>query len=1574
MADLRITNLPAMAAGTAQNSDVLPVSDISASTTKKITIADLIKDGIDALPDGSINGDKVNFTLANGSVGTAQLADGSVTGVKLADGSAAGTGAALPAAGDYVGQLFFKTSAPKELYSWNGASWDAASGLLAIEGNTTGLVNTYVSTSNGTSTISADLNATTGPGEFLAGPSGALGAIGQRRIASQDLPTAGAQKGAVAVNGNGLAMSGDTLSLNKGAATSSSGQLVTYDDQGLVVSGAAIQSSDLPLGSDSQVGAVMPGSGLSVGVDGALNHANSVVSGTAPKITFDTEGHVTAGQALLPSDIPDLPASKITSGQFSTPYIADESITLPKLADYSIAYIQEAQPSTVDPGHIGVLWYQESTAQLRMWNGNSFRPIGFGRLSQENLRWGGTVDASTGLIAGVTEAGTTGGLKIGDAVPPASDQLGGLYLVVSVAGNSIGETPGITYDAGDWCLCVNATEGWIRIDTLNGGGGGGASSLGDLLDVTLTAEAAGEFIQLQANGQWQNIELEPGTIGALKPGDNVSELVNDAGYLVPGDDVSELNNDAGYITSGDIPAGANLWTEDTGKVYPTNLSNHVQIGGTAGDPNIELNATGATTLAGGDLTITNSGNLTAQRDGSTGYVKLNSTGWAKIRGAASGTVLGIENDNDSGASTFEVLGDGTTKIGGSASFSQPAQNAAGNGVYIGPDSEAGNISIYSEDESAGDGSRDKAFLLGYSGGSAKTLKFEVGHDGTVKIGGTLPSAPNIQLNSDGSTIFKNYLEIDRDITDNTLGFLVTRNDNYTPGNYALLNNGNGLFINTGDAQGNNSKIALNANGEVVADCSGTANAVPRFTANSTSAGGAFVIKNISNATNDRNLVQRNATDITAAFKTDGSLHIGGSLNTPSSAAPNITLNADGSATFAGRVTSNDAVIGTVFSNRFSSATNSDVVLAAGIGDVELETNGVTRVIVQDDVVKIGGGNAIADAPNISLKADGDAEFGTSIVATADTTGLNWYQSLGMLRIQQGSSQTGSCFSVFKGGTNLETIGFDSSGSASFAGTVVSHNDANGSTLFQGSWANSGYTSSLNIKGYSDNLNSNNSEHFKIEHDFSGFKNSYINFLRGTGQTDGYLAFGTQNADRAVLSSDGNLLIGGTLPSAPNIKLNADGSGEFSNNQTIQFRPTLADGTSAYALRLLDSTDAAVWQVNADGDSTQIGSATFAGSVTSGQRVGSSTTNDGVTMYPLGYINASRPGSADLWQGRQTGTAGNTSTISADGSASFAGDVQSTQYVSGPSGYRLSANNGFVAARNDSGSVEPIWIGLKGGTGSAYQTSKINNNGSATFAGGNAIISSFGNVSAFGFVSERDSGSAFLVKNTSNVWQYSVYADGTTQIGGTIDANDSSASAPNISLNANGSASLEGNATIKGFITVTNNPDNGKNIGSVIENGLVSSCSNSIVFSGWDAATQSNTSRINSDGSASFAGTITTQGGAGGPYVAINETVTFNLEPNDPNNYTTTEEEYEVEVPVLRPDGPVTADLVDGEPEQEMQTITRTREVTTYTGPTMDVKDTLVKITEALTQLKTAAASATTCEELRTAIDTALADV
>ena len=117
-------------------------------------------------------------------------------------------------------------------------------------------------------------------------------------------------------------------------------------------------------------------------------------------------------------------------------------------------------------------------------------------------------------------------------MPEASNALGGLYVVASEAGDKISVTPGENYDAGDWCLCINEAEGWIRIDTMTGGsGGGGSSTLADLLDVTLTVPTDGQYLQLSASGQWVNVDLTASGLGALVPGDNVSELTNDAGYL-----------------------------------------------------------------------------------------------------------------------------------------------------------------------------------------------------------------------------------------------------------------------------------------------------------------------------------------------------------------------------------------------------------------------------------------------------------------------------------------------------------------------------------------------------------------------------------------------------------------------------------------------------------------------------------------------------------------------------------------------------------------------------------------------------------------------------------------------------------------------------------------------------------------------------------------------------------------------------------------------------------------------------------------------------------------------------------
>ena len=108
-------------------------------------------------------------------------------------------------------------------------------------------------------------------------------------------------------------------------------------------------------------------------------------------------------------------------------------------------------------------------------------------------------------------------------------------------------------------------------------------------------------------------------------------------------------------------------------------------------------------------------------------------------------------------------------------------------------------------------------------------------------------------------------------------------------------------------------------------------------------------------------------------------------------------------------------------------------------------------------------------------------------------------------------------------------------------------------------------------------------------------------------------------------------------------------------------------------------------------------------------------------------------------------------------------------------------------------------------------------------------------------------------------------------------------------------------------------------------------------------------------------------------------VTFNLEPDNDDNYTTTTEEYEEQeeltpyVPAVEEVvGPLGNVLVAGVPavEATYHTVTKTREVKTYTGPTLDVKEELqflraratqqdeviATLTEAVEALKAAPAS------------------
>lgn len=348
------------------------------------------------------------------------------------------------------------------------------------------------------------------PNTVLAGSNGGgVGPASFRSLASADLPIATtAANGAVNVPAaGGLEVNGvGSLSIANTVAPDTKA-VITYDANGLVTAGRDLQPSDLPAPSGGELGAVKAGAGINIAADGTISQSlTGIAPGTYTKLTVDDMGNATAGGALEASDIPSLNFDGI-SGEITTGQLADKSVTRPKLADYAISFIQEIQPTVDASVHIGCMWFQESTASLYMWNGNSWMSIGIGRLSAENLRYCGTINASTGLITGLTQFGTGESFVIGDPLPAPSDELTGVYFVVDVGGDQINQ-PNVSnenFGAGNWCVCNGQTDGWHRVLATNSGGGGGAALLGELNDVSIPAALEGALLQLQGDGQWKDV-------------------------------------------------------------------------------------------------------------------------------------------------------------------------------------------------------------------------------------------------------------------------------------------------------------------------------------------------------------------------------------------------------------------------------------------------------------------------------------------------------------------------------------------------------------------------------------------------------------------------------------------------------------------------------------------------------------------------------------------------------------------------------------------------------------------------------------------------------------------------------------------------------------------------------------------------------------------------------------------------------------------------------------------------------------------------------------------------------------
>ena len=235
----------------------------------------------------------------------------------------------------------------------------------------------------------------------------------------------------------------------------------------------------IPIASDTVLGGVIIGGGIAVNESGVISIDNSATSGTYTKVTIDAFGLVTEGAQLEEGDIPGLDASKIVSGELSPLRIGDFSIQRRHLDDYAVTFIQETAP-TLNVGAIGGLWLKESTGALSVFNGNRWVSVsgsgggsGGGGTTDPTvgLRYGGVIDATTGLLTILTTEGLSAGFTAGQAPGALVTEDNEGIAVINPAGDQIAELPGQATSVGDWMLAASIDAGWTRVDRSGGGGG-----------------------------------------------------------------------------------------------------------------------------------------------------------------------------------------------------------------------------------------------------------------------------------------------------------------------------------------------------------------------------------------------------------------------------------------------------------------------------------------------------------------------------------------------------------------------------------------------------------------------------------------------------------------------------------------------------------------------------------------------------------------------------------------------------------------------------------------------------------------------------------------------------------------------------------------------------------------------------------------------------------------------------------------------------------------------------------------------------------------------------------------------
>ncbi len=416
------------------------------------------------------------------------------------------------------------------------------------------------------------------------------------------------------------------------------------------------------------------------------------------------------------------------------------------------------------------------------------------------------------------------------------------------------------------------------------------------------------------------------------------------------------------------------------------------------------------------------------------------------------------------------------------------------------------------------------------------------------------------------------------------------------------------------------------------------------------------------------------------------------------------------------------------------------VLYDGVNWEQLETSslwnrtgGLIQPINQNDVIQTDSGLKVGPSgtPNITLNTDGSAEFAGSVsiekaapiapitltnnsiaLVSKSNTGSDQQSTLYFRPLNASGNGSPAAISTVSSGNTNSSLAFYTNPANTYTQTPTEKMriDDGGNVLIGGTLPSSPNIS-LKADGSAElagrvgigatplaplhvSASSSNNIFQLSRSDASGHLT--VNFASQDTNFDSYnqYVFNQQGVEKARIDSSGNVLIGGTLPSAPNIELKSDGSVTAFGEIKAQQNPLSAGSNGFYAIAAGSNSDsnAAYLRLHSGGqiwattgnlglfigskdrttrwaNFTPTGNFLLGGTLPSAPNIelnavgtgifGSNPyqgAGTGVAVISSGTIRASAVSGTPLWQGYQNGVTEPTSSITAQGNVRFTGSV------------------------------------------------------------------------------------------------------------------------------------------------------------------------------------------------------------------------------------------------------------------------------------------------------------------------------